>query len=328
MTFHSGDNMHIVVLGGAGYIGSVVALKALQRGHRVTILDNLRYDQGHTQFHLAQWPRAAVHNVDVRDIATLAKWLANADAVLPLAAIVGAPACEQASVSATTINVDSLKNLLRVLSPQQRVVFPNTNSGYGSVVSGHCTEETKLNPISLYGRTKQEAEEIIMSHPKATTLRLATVFGVSPRMRLDLLVNRLVYEAVTHKTIEVFDVDLRRNYVHVQDVAEAFLFCLFKFETEGQIYNLGNDSENKTKGQLAEMVAAHTGATLTVVDGNDPDRRDYEVSSDKLRRSGFVAERSLTTGIQELMAYYDLLPAYFPDRERTVRKMNTTCCSL
>lgn len=323
-----GDSMDITILGGAGYIGSVLAIRALQFGHRVTIIDNFRYDHAPSQFHLAAWPRCQIYNEDVRNIQAISKHVAKADAVIPLAAIVGAPACESASVSATSTNHESIKRLLQLLSPQQRVVFPNTNSGYGSVSEGLCTEETPLNPISLYGRTKQAAEDAIMGHPRATTLRLATVFGISPRMRLDLLVNHLVYEAVTSHKIEVFDVGLRRNYVHVKDVAEAFMYCLFSLPTEGEIFNLGNDAENKTKGELAQMIANHTGAQLVTTDGQDPDRRDYEVSSAKLARIGFVARHSLAYGIQELIGYFNLLPANHIERRRVIEKMNTTCCSL
>ena len=317
--------MDVLILGGAGYLGTVLATQALRADYRVNIVDNLLYDQGQALHHFDCFDKCRITVGDVRDVESYRRKLERADVVIHLAALVGAPTCEQHKEMATEVNRDSVANVVKLLSHSQRFLFPNTNSGYGTVAAGQCTEETPMNPISHYGVTKMEAETIALSHPMATVLRLATVFGVSPRMRLDLLVNTLTYRAYFDKEIKVFDGDLRRNYVHVQDVARAFLWLFDKQFTFGQVYNLGDDAANMTKLALAKRIARLADAAVVPCDGADPDRRDYLVSSAKLAKAGFVTTNNFDMGIRELLDWCRTLPAEPARREAVVERMSTTC---
>jgi nucleoside-diphosphate-sugar epimerase len=230
------------------------------------------------------------------------------DAVVHLAGIVGAGACDRDPSLATSVNLDSVRLLNRLRSPSQIVVFPNTNSGYGATSgASFCTEETPLEPISLYGRTKVEAERLLLDSPNTITLRLATVFGVSPRMRLDLLVNHFVHAAVKDGYLVLFEKDFKRNFVHVRDVADCFLYALSNAQRmAGRPYNLGLDSANLSKEQLALAVKKHVPNFYIhfAPIGEDPDKRNYVVSSARLREAGFEARRSLDDGIKELIKSY------------------------
>ena len=248
---------HVLVTGGLGYLGSIACDHLLAAGYRVTALDNLMYGAGQQGlYHLCANPLFDFIKGDVRDEAVMRPALKDADAVLHLAGVVGAAACDRDPVLATTVNLDAVKLLNRLRSPAQRVVFPNTNSGYGATSGqAYCTEDTPLEPISLYGRTKVDAERELLGSAGAVAFRLATVFGVSPRMRLDLLVNHFVHAAVKDGYLVIFEKDFKRNFVHVRDVADGFVFALQNHDRlAGRAYNLGLDSANLSKEELALTV--------------------------------------------------------------------------
>jgi len=232
--------------------------------------------------------------------------------LIPLAAIVGAPACDRDPWLSKSVNVEAIRLINRLRSSDQLVVFPNTNSGYGIKTNDDfCTEETPLEPITLYGRTKVQAETELLDSPNTITLRLATVFGMSPRMRLDLLVNHFVYAAVTDGYLVIFEKDFKRNFVHIRDVADCFLFCVKNAcRMAGKAYNVGLDAANLSKGELALKVKEHVPSLFIHFSeiGSDPDKRNYLVSNQRLREAGFEAKRSLDDGIKELLKGYRMLP--------------------
>jgi nucleoside-diphosphate-sugar epimerase len=300
----------VLVTGGAGYLGSVLCEHLLGAGHQVTVVDNLAYRE-RTLFHLCANPDFDFVRGDVRDESLMRRVLKDADVIIPLAAIVGAPACDRDPLLATTVNLDSIKLLNRLRGPQQLVIYPTTNSGYGTR-SGDtfCTEETPLEPVSLYGRTKVDAELELLGSPNVITLRLATVFGMSPRMRIDLLVNHFVYAAVVDKYIAIFEKDFKRNYVHVRDVADCFGYCIQNAaRMVGRPFNVGLDAANLSKEQLALAIkkAVPDFYVHFAEIGSDPDKRNYVVSNERLRQVGFEARRSLESGIQELIKGYQML---------------------
>ncbi len=317
--------MKVLVTGGAGYLGSILVEHLLDAGHEVVVLDNLMYGE-RTLLHFCADPAFEFVQGDARDARVLGPLVAGADAVVPLAAIVGAPACELRPDLAVSTNRDAIRTLCDLMSRDQLLIQPTTNSGYGTK-SGevYCTEETPLEPISLYGQTKVEAEEIALSRENSISLRLATVFGMSPRMRLDLLVNHFVYAAVTDGVLVLFEKDFKRNYVHIRDVADAVCWCLGEAERMiGRPYNLGLDDANLSKGELAEKVKGFV-PELYIHEaeiGKDPDQRNYIVSNARLREAGFEASRSLDQGIVELLKGYRMLglglgrnaPGVRPDR--------------
>ena len=301
---------HILVTGGAGYLGSILCEHLLGAGCQVTVLDKLIYGQ-HSLFHLCANPRFEFVFGDARDESLLKRLVPKVEVIIPLAAIVGAAACDRDPWLARSVNLEAVQLLNRLRSPQQLIIYPNTNSGYGTK-SGEafCTEATPLEPISLYGQTKVQAEVELLNSPNTITLRLATVFGMSPRMRLDLLVNHFVYAAVTDGYVVIFEKDFKRNYVHIRDVADCFLHCLAHAESmTGRPFNLGLDAANLSKEALALKVKEYVPkfylhfASL----GSDPDQRNYIVSNQRLREAGFEARRSLDEGIQELLKGYRLL---------------------
>jgi nucleoside-diphosphate-sugar epimerase len=304
--------MKILVTGGAGFLGSVLVPRLLREGHHVRVLDMLRHgvpsllpvaDDPHFDFVLG----------DVRSRDVLAKAIADRDVLIPLAAIVGGPACDRDPIGAETINRDAIVLLNALRSPAQRVIYPCTNSGYGTMTGEvYCTEESPLHPITLYGRTKVDAERALLDAPNTISVRLATVFGVSPRMRLDLLVNTFVHEAFTRRYLVVFEKDFKRNYVHIKDVADFFVHAIQNFEAmAGRPYNCGLDEANYSKAELAELVREQVpNFFIHYADiGSDPDKRNYIVSNERLRLAGFAASRSVKQGIAELLTAYRLMPA-------------------
>ena len=303
--------MRILVTGAAGYLGSVLCEHLLAAGHRVTALDAMRHGVP-ALLHLCARPGFEFLRGDAREESLLRRLLHDADAVLPLAAVVGAPACDRDPWLARSTNLDAVRLLLRLRSPSQIVVFPTTNSGYGARSGDlHCTEQTPLEPLSLYGRTKVEAEQEVLAAPNTITLRLATVFGASPRMRLDLLLNHFVLAAVTDGYLVVFEKGFRRNFIHVRDVADCFLHCLEHApRMVGRPYNAGLDAANVSKAELALKVKEHVPGFHVVFSeiGSDPDKRNYVVSNQRLREAGFEARRSLDEGIAELVRAYRMLP--------------------
>jgi nucleoside-diphosphate-sugar epimerase len=300
----------VLVTGGAGYLGSILVEHLLDAGFAVSVLDNLLYGQ-HSLLHLCAREGFEFMPGDVRDEVTLKPLVATADVLLPLAAIVGAGACDRDPQLAEGVNLAAVRLLLRLRSPRQLVVFPNTNSGYGAR-SGEifCTEETPLEPISLYGRTKVAAEKAVLDGPNAISLRLATVFGMSPRMRLDLLVNHFVYAAVTEGYLVIFEHEFKRNYIHIRDVADCFVHAIRSApRMVGRCYNVGLDQANLSKGELAELIRKYVPRLFIQCAeiGGDPDKRNYVVSNARLREAGFEARRGLEDGIRELIMGYRML---------------------
>jgi nucleoside-diphosphate-sugar epimerase len=300
----------ILVTGGAGYLGSILCERLLAAGHRVTVVDNFMFGQA-TLLHLCSNPALEIIRGDARDTSLMRKVVADHDVIIPLAALVGAPLCDRDPHAATAVNFEAIRDINRMRSADQLIVYPTTNSGYGTKSGArHCTEETPLEPISLYGRTKVDAEQEVLSSPNAITLRLATVFGLSPRMRLDLLVNHFVHAAVSDGYIVIFEKDFKRNYIHIRDVADCFVHCLeHRSAMVGRPYNAGLDDANLSKEELALKVKEHVpGFYLHFSEvGSDPDKRNYIVSNQRLREAGFQARRSLDDGIRELLKGYKMI---------------------
>jgi len=302
--------MKVLVTGAAGYIGSVLCEHLLREGHSVTALDTLAYGVP-SLFHLCADPRLDFVVGDARDEAVVRQVVKDADVIIPLAAVVGAPACDRDPDLARTVNLEAIRLVNRLRSPRQLIVYPTTNSGYGTQ-SGDvfCTEETPLEPISLYGQTKSQAEEELLQSPNAVTLRLATVFGVSPRMRIDLLVNHFTYAAVTDGYLVIFEKHFKRNFVHIRDVADCFLHCIRNSEAMvGRPYNVGLDAANLSKEELALKIKQHVPRFYVhfASVGSDPDKRNYIVSNQRLREAGYEAKRTLDDGIPELIKGYRML---------------------
>nr|MBU1327701.1 NAD(P)-dependent oxidoreductase [Candidatus Omnitrophota bacterium] len=300
----------VLVTGGAGYIGSVLCEHLLDAGYLVTVVDNLMYRQ-HSLFHLCSNQRFEFVFGDVRDETLMKRLIKAADVIIPLAAIVGAPACDRDIALARSVNLEAVRLIKKLRSPSQSIIIPITNSGYGTK-SGKvfCTEETPLEPVSLYGQTKIEAEKEILDSPNAISLRLATVFGMSSRMRLDLLVNHFAYVACTDGYLVIFEKDFKRNYIHIRDVADCFVYCIEHADKMvGKPYNVGLDSANLSKEELALKIKEYVPNFYIHFSevGNDPDKRNYIVSNQRLKEAGFVAQRSLDDGIKELLKGYRLL---------------------
>jgi nucleoside-diphosphate-sugar epimerase len=299
----------VLVTGGLGYLGSILCEHLLQAGYRVTALDNLMYGIGQQGlYHLCANPAFDFLKGDVRDEAVMKPAVKDADIVIHLAAVVGAAACDRDPLLATSVNLDAVHLLNRLRGSGQLVLFPNTNSGYGTTSAETlCTEDSPLRPISLYGRTKVEAEQALLEKSNTITLRLATVFGMSPRMRLDLLVNHFVYAAWTEGYLVIFEKDFKRNFVHIRDVADCMLHCLANAaKMAGRAYNVGLDTANLSKAELALKIKKHVRNFYIhfAAIGQDPDKRNYIVSSERLRAAGFEARRSLDDGIRELLKGY------------------------
>lgn len=303
-------SINVLVTGGAGYLGSVLVPALLEAGHTVTVLDNFLFNQN-SLLECCVNRRFSVIRGDCREPSVLERGLRQADLIIPLAAIVGAPACAADPTASRSTNLEAIKLLLARRSPSQRVIYPTTNSGYGIGEQGkHCTEESPLRPISLYGVTKVEAERAVLDAGHSVTFRLATVFGMSPRMRIDLLVNDFVYRAVNDRTVVVFEGHAKRNYIHVRDVARAFLHAINNFDTmQGQPYNVGLSDANLSKLELCAKVKSHLPqfVYLEAPVGEDPDKRDYIVSNAKIERTGFRPAYSLDDGIDELIKGYTVL---------------------
>jgi nucleoside-diphosphate-sugar epimerase len=302
--------MKILVTGGAGYLGSILVPDLLAAGHEVTVLDNFMFRQGSLN-HVCHHPKFNVVRGDIRIEETMAGLLRKADAVIPLAALVGAPLCNQDPVGATTTNRDAILMMLKHLSRSQMVLMPTTNSAYGTGDKDNfCTEESPLRPISRYAIEKVEVEKHLMQHPNAVSFRLATVFGMSPRMRIDLLVNDFTYRAVNDRFVVLFESSFKRNYIHVRDVSRVFQHGLANFERmKGQIYNVGLSDANVSKRELCEIIARHVPGFvfLEAPVGKDPDQRNYVVSNAKIEATGYKPAHSLDAGIAELVKGYTMI---------------------
>jgi nucleoside-diphosphate-sugar epimerase len=302
--------MKILITGGAGYIGSVLVPMLLQDGHEVTVLDTLMYGQT-SLLDVCHNPLFHFVRGDARDEKFIRGFINDKDALIPLACLVGAPLCEKMPREAESVNLDAIKLLISLRKPSQKILYPNTNSGYGiGQKDMYCTEKTPLNPISLYGKLKCEAEQAVLEAGESIVFRLATVFGISPRMRLDLLINDFVYRAVNDGFVVLFEADFKRNYIHVRDVARAFMYGIDNFEhMKGQAYNIGLSDANLSKQELCEEIQKQlpafyfTEAKLK----EDPDKRNYIVSNEKIERAGFRPEVSLADGIAELIKGYQIV---------------------
>jgi len=301
---------HILVTGGAGYLGSTMVPDLLNAGHKVTVLDNFLFKQTSLN-HVCHHPDFNVVKGDIRVEGTVVPLMKKADVIIPLAALVGAPLCNLDPVGATTVNHDAITMMLRHLSKQQIVLMPTTNSAYGTGDQNNfCTEQSPLRPISQYAKEKVEVEKALMQHPNAISFRLATVFGMSPRMRVDLLVNDFTYRAVHDRFVVLFESSFKRNYVHVRDVSRAFQHALANFDRmKGQIYNVGLTEANVSKRELCEHIARQVPdfVVLEAPMGKDPDQRNYVVSNAKIEATGFKTAFSLDAGIGELIKGYAML---------------------
>lgn len=296
--------MKILITGSAGYIGGKLTKYFLDNNHKVIAFDNYFYNQHSLVSNIFNHPNCIFYNESVVNWSdNLKSAIDNSDIIIPLAALVGAPLCDKNQELTIKLNQEWFNQLIPYLD-SQKVIYPNTNSGYGSTGEDICTEETPCNPISLYGKTKGQAEKILLEkYNNSVCFRLATVYGKSYRQRMDLLVNNLVYTSMRNKTLEVFDGHFRRNYIHVDDIVNAFVHAIENFETmKNNVYNLGNDSVNMSKLELVKKVCQHTNTSYSMVqDKTDPDKRDYIVSSQKLYDTGFTAKYDLDYGIHEMI---------------------------
>jgi nucleoside-diphosphate-sugar epimerase len=300
----------ILVTGGAGYLGSTMVPDLLAAGHKVTVLDNFMFKQTSLN-HCCYHPNFSVVKGDIRVEKTMKSLMKKVDVVIPLAALVGAPLCGLDPVGATTINHDAIALMLKLLSKDQIVLMPTTNSAYGTGdKDNYCNEESSLRPISQYAIEKVEIEKHLMDHPNAISFRLATVFGMSPRMRIDLLVNDFTYRAVNDRFVVLFESHFKRNYIHVRDVSRVFQHALKNHDTmKGEIYNVGLSDANVSKKELCEHIQNQIPEFIFIDEqlGKDPDQRNYIVSNEKIEATGFKQEFSLDRGIGELIKGYTMI---------------------
>jgi nucleoside-diphosphate-sugar epimerase len=302
--------MKILITGGAGYLGSIMTPHLLGQGHKVTVLDNFLFRQN-SLADCCHYEDFEIVRGDCRDPETVKPLLKGADVVIPLAALVGAPLCNDDKAAAESVNHGAVKMLCDLASVDQRIIMPITNSGYGVGEQGKfCTEETPLRPITLYGRTKVAAEEAVLARDNSISFRLATVFGMAPRMRLDLLVNDFVYRAVNDRALLIFEGHFKRNYIHVRDIARVFDHAINNFESmKGLPYNAGLEEANLSKLELCTKIQEHLPKFVYVEAevGEDPDKRDYIVSNQRLLGTGFETEWGLDRGIRELIKGYNII---------------------
>ncbi len=301
---------NILVTGGAGYLGSTLVPDLLNAGHKVTVLDNFMFGQTSLN-HVCNNPNFSIVKGDIRIERVIAPLMKKADIIIPLAALVGAPLCNLDPIGATTINHDAITMMIKLLSKSQKVLMPTTNSAYGTGDENNfCTEESPLRPISQYAIEKVAIEKELMQHENTISFRLATVFGMSPRMRIDLLVNDFTYRAVNDRFVVLFESSFKRNYVHVRDVSRAFQHGIINFDSmRGQIYNVGLSDANVSKKELCERIQKHL-PNFTFIEapvGKDPDQRNYIVSNEKIEATGFMPINTLDMGIAELIKGYVMI---------------------
>lgn len=303
-------SLNVLVTGGAGYIGSVLVPELLNQGHKVTVVDNFLYAENSLAACAAN-PNFDIVNADVRNFEVVDPLTKKADVIIPLAALVGAPLCKKDPVGAQTINHTAPSHQFETLSKDQWVLMPTSNSAYGSGQgSQFCTEETPLQPISIYARDKVLVEKELMERENAISFRLATVFGMSPRMRIDLLVNDFVYRACKDSCVTLFEAHFKRNFIHVRDVTRVFLYAIENFDKmKGEVFNVGLSDANLSKLELCQVIKRHVPGFvfLEAAVGEDPDKRDYIVSNEKLEKTGFRTTHSLDQGIQELIKGFRML---------------------
>lgn len=301
---------NILVTGGAGYIGSILVPELLKSGHNVTVLDNFMFGQN-SLIECCIYENFDVVKGDARDENILKPLLQKSDYIIPLAALVGAPLCSRDKIGTVTTIRDAAASLVKLASKEQRIIIPTTNSGYGIGQKGvYCTEETPLKPISLYGKVKVEAEKIVLDRENSISFRLATVFGMSPRMRIDLLVNDFTYRAVKDRFVVIFEGHFKRNFIHIRDVARAFIHAIDNFDTmKNEPYNVGLSDANLSKLELCVKIKEQVPDFVYLESpvGEDPDKRDYIVSNEKIEKTGFKPIYSLEMGIKELIKGYRII---------------------
>ena len=299
----------ILITGGAGYIGSMLSTKLVELGFNVTVFDNLSFSANSLN-HLHIFDNFKLIVGDVGNKKVYKKLIKDNDIIIPLAALVGAPLCQKNKKKTIEINLNSIQFLLKNITSKKKILYPTTNSGYGiGKKNKFCTEESDLNPISLYGKTKVKAEEEILKFKNSVCFRLATVFGYSYRMRSDLLVNNFVETALKKKKLVIFEPNFRRNYIHIRDVVDAFVFAINNFEKmKSNTYNVGLSSANLTKIQLAKKIKKELKLLKIKIFNNrkDPDQRDYFVSNKKIEKAGFMPRIKLEDGIKELIIFFSL----------------------
>jgi len=300
--------MKVLITGGAGYLGSNLTRHLLEAGYTVTVLDNLMYDQV-TLLHLFGNPKFQFELGDVRDKKLLQELVGLNDVIIPLAAIVGMPACKANPDLTIAVNYQQVADIVEVLRDDQKLILPNTNSQYGSSDS-IITEESPFNPLSLYAKTKCDAENTMLANGNGVSLRLATVFGVSPRMRTDLLVNDFVYKSVVDGYLVLFEAHFKRNYIHVQDIARTFQFIIENYDKcKGHAFNVGLSTANLSKLELAETIKKYIPSLVIKQDDfkEDFDKRNYIVSNEKLEALGWKPIYDLDYGIKQLMSAYKIV---------------------
>jgi nucleoside-diphosphate-sugar epimerase len=300
--------MKILITGGAGYLGSALTRNLIKK-HNVVVYDNLMYNQT-SLIDLSYNSNFTFEYGDVREWNRLTQLVEQSDVIIPLAAIVGFPACEKDKELATNINTEQIKMIVDILSDDQRILFPNTNSGYGSRTDGEVTENNELTPVSHYGVTKCDSENYVKSYSNGIIFRLATVFGVSSRMRLDLLVNEFVYKLLTDRYITLFEHEFIRNFIHIQDVSSVFEFMIDNYDThQNEIFNVGLSDTNINKQELVERIQKQI-PNISITHSDyfvDPDKRNYVVSNEKIESTGWKPEYSLDDGIKELIGAYKMI---------------------
>lgn len=303
-------SLNILATGGAGYLGSIIVPELLQSGYKVTVLDNFMYGQN-SLAHVCHSSNFNVVMGDVRIEKIVDPLLNKADIIIPLAALVGVPLCNRDPIGASTTNRDAILSMLNKISRSQRIIMPTTNSAYGAGdEDNHCNEDSPLKPLSLYAKDKVEVEKALLQQENAISFRLATVFGMSPRMRTDLLVNDFTYRAVYDRFVVLFEGHFKRNYIHIRDVARAFLHGLENFDRmKGEAYNVGLSDANVSKVELCEVIKKHIPEFFVAEAqvGEDPDKRNYIVSNEKIERTGFKPVYSLDFGIVELIKGYSMI---------------------
>ena len=294
----------ILITGGAGYIGSKLVTRLLELNFKVTVIDILKFSSKSLN-HLFNNKNFELINADVRNKKVMRSLIRKNEFIIPLAALVGAPLCEKNKNEAISVNLNSIKDLMKNVTKKNKIIYLTTNSGYGvGEKNKYCDESSPLNPISLYGRTKVEAEKIVLKFKNSIGFRLATVFGYSYRMRTDLLVNNFVFNSLKDKKLEIFEPHFRRNYIHVDDVVDGIIYSIKHFnKMKSNIYNLGLSSANLTKYMLAKKIQKQLKYLKIKIirDQKDPDQRDYYVSNKKIEKKGFKAKVKIEDGISELI---------------------------
>jgi nucleoside-diphosphate-sugar epimerase len=301
---------NILITGGAGYLGSILIPELLLLGHKVTVVDGFSGDLPSLATSCANEQFTPIRG-DARDKALMQKLITKVDVIIPLAALVGAPLCARDEIATTTTNFEAIKIAVDLMSPNQMLVYPTTNSGYGIGEQGkYCTEDSPLKPISLYGKTKVDAEAAVLESGNGITYRLATVFGMAPKMRVDLLVNDFTYRAVTDRAVVIFEGHFKRNYIHIRDVARAFIHGIDNYQVmNNQPFNVGLSDANLSKVELCERIKLQL-PKFTFLESNigeDPDKRDYIVSNERLEKTGFRPQWGIDRGIAELIKGYEML---------------------